>query len=229
MKSTTFAKGVSLALIVAVGLWFPGFTPAAQAQEHPERAKFHADVAHALLDMTVTLNLIEAYRAQGAMQPNPDEVHAKAANGFRRGLELFGVKVAVPEEAFRAKFHADVAHALLGMDTTLDHLAAHRVEGTMPAHRDDVHEQVAHGFRHALELFGVKVAMPEHPDRSLFHADVAHALLAMTATLNLIEAHRAEGTMPPNRDAKHERVAHGFLKPLQLFGVPTSMPSLPSK
>lgn len=229
MKRTTFAKGVSLALIVAVGVWFPGFTPAAQAQEHPDRAKFHADVAHALLEMNTTLDLIEAYRAEGAMPPDRDARHEKAAHGFRHGLELFGVKVAMPEHADQAKFHGDVAHALLEMHATLDLIEAYRAEGAMPPDRDKRHEKAAHGFRHALELFGVKVAMPEHADPSLFHADVAHALLEMHTTLELIEAYRAEGAMPPDRDAKHERAAHGFLKGLQLFGVQTAMALPPKK
>lgn len=95
MRSTTFAGRVSLAFIVAVGVWFAGFTPAAQAQEHPERAKFHADVAHALLEMNTTLDLIEAYRAEGAMPPDRDAKHERAAHGFLKGLQLFGVQTAM--------------------------------------------------------------------------------------------------------------------------------------
>ncbi len=158
-------KLVAFAMIIAVGVCYAGLTLPAQAQEHPEQAKFHADVAHALLEMNTTLDLIEAYRAQGAMPPD----------------------------------------------------------------RDAKHEKAAHGFLHALELFGVKVAMPEHADRAKFHADVAHALLEMNTTLDLIEAYRAQDAMPPDRDAKHEKAAHGFLKGLQLFGVQTSMPATPRK
>jgi DNA-binding cell septation regulator SpoVG len=222
-------KVVAFAIIVAVGVCCAGLTVPAQAQEHPERAKFHADVAHALLEMNTTLDLIEAYRAQGTMPPDRDARHEKAAHGFRHALELFGVKVAMPEHADRVKFHADVAHALLEMNTTLDLIEAYRAQDAMPPDRDAKHEKAAHGFRHGLELFGVKVAMPEHKDPASFHADIAHALLDMNTTLDLIEAYRGEGAMPPDRDEKHEKAAHGFLKGLQLFGVQTSMPATPRK
>lgn len=219
MRSTV----ISLATILALGFGYGGLLPSAQAQEHPDRAKFHAEVAHALLDMNTTLDLIEAYRAQGAMPPDRDAKHEKAAHGFRHALELFGVKVAMPEHADRAKFHGDVAHALLEMNTTLDLIEAYRALGAMPPDSDAKHEQAAHGFKHALELFGVKVAMPEHRDKNAFHADLAHALLDMNTILDLIEAYRAEGAMPPDRDEKHEKAAHGFLQGLKLFGVQTTM------
>jgi hypothetical protein len=73
-----------------------GIPQSAAGQEHPERAKFHGDVAHALLEMNVTLDLIEAYRAQKAMPPDSDAKHEKAAHGFKQALELFGVKIAMP-------------------------------------------------------------------------------------------------------------------------------------
>lgn len=222
-------KVVAFAQMVAVSVYAASLALPVQAQEHPDRAKFHADVAHALLEMNTTLDLIEAYRAQGAMPPDPDTKHEKAAHGFRHALELFGVKIAMPEHADRAKFHADVAHALLEMNTTLDLIEAYRAQEAMPPDRDAKHEKAAHGFRHALELFGIKIAMPEHRDKNAFHADVAHALLDMNTTLDLIGAYRVEGAMPPDRDEKHEKAAHGFLKGLQLFEVQTSMPTPPKK
>lgn len=88
-------KALSLAMMVTVGVWYAGLTHSAQAQEHRDRAKFHADVAHALLDMNTTLDLIEAYRAQGAMPPDRDEKHDKAAHGFLKGLKLFGVQTSM--------------------------------------------------------------------------------------------------------------------------------------
>lgn len=84
-------------------LWYAGFVLAAlvsfsipQApalgQKHADRDKFHGDVAHALLEMNTTLDLIEAYRAQEAMPPDSDAKHEKVAHGFKHALELFGVK-----------------------------------------------------------------------------------------------------------------------------------------
>ena len=61
--------------------------------EHKDPASFHAEVAHALLEMNTTLDLIEAYRAQDAMPPDSDAKHEKAAHGFKHALELFGVRI----------------------------------------------------------------------------------------------------------------------------------------
>lgn len=193
------------------------------AQEHPDRDKFHAEVAHALLEMNTTLDIIEGFRAQGEMPPNRDAMHEKAAHGFKHALELFGVQVSMEKQKDRTKFHADVAHALLEMNTTLDIIEGFRAQEGMPPNRDAMHEKAAHGFKHALELFGVQVTMGEHKDRNAFHADVTHALLEMNATLDLIEAYRGLGSMPPDRDEKHEKAAHGFKHALELFGVKIKM------
>ncbi len=193
------------------------------AQEHPDRNKFHADVAHTLLDMNTTLDMIEAFRAQEKMPPDRDAVHEKAAHGFKHGLELFGVEVKMKEHADRNKFHADVAHSLLDMNVALDRIEGFRAQGTMPPDRDEMHEKTAHGFKQALELFGVQFTMPKHPDRNRFHADVAHALLEMNTTLDIIESFRAEQKMPPNRDEMHEKAAHGFKQALELFDVKIKM------
>lgn len=217
--------GLVAATSAALLLVFPGSGPAAKlfAQEHPDRDKFHAEVAHALLEMNTTLDMIEAYRAEGGMPPDRDAAHEKAAHGFKRALELFGVPVSMAEHADRNKFHADVAHALLEMNVSLDLIESYRAAAAMPPDRDARHERAAHAFKKALELFGVKVAMAEHADRNAFHADVTHALLDMNSTLDLIEAYRAQDAMPPDRDAKHEKVAHGFKHALELFGIKTRM------
>lgn len=124
--------------------------------QHEDKNKFHAEVAHALLEMNLTLDLIKTYRVSGKMPPKRDEVHEKAAHGFKHALELFGVTVEMKHKD-KNKFHEEVAHALLGMSTTLDRVAVYRAEESMPPNRDEVHEQAAHGFKHALELFGVKI------------------------------------------------------------------------
>ncbi|MBI5747424.1 MAG: hypothetical protein HZA13_10540 [Nitrospirae bacterium] len=193
------------------------------AQEQPDRDKFHADVAHSLLEMNTTLDIIEGFRAQGDMPPNRDAMHEKAAHGFKHALELFGVQVTMEKQKDQNKFHADVAHALLEMNSTLDIIEGFRAQDSMPPNRDMMHERAAHGFKRALELFGVPVIMDKQKDRNAFHADVAHALLEMNVTLDLVEAYRALGSMPPDRDEKHEKAAQGFRHALELFGVKPKM------
>lgn len=220
-----------LVLIVCLAMWSLAATAqqslakpeTVPAQKHLDRDKFHADVAHALLEMNTALDMIEAYRADGTMPPNRDAVHEKAAHGFKHALELFGVQVTMAEHVDKNKFHADLAHALLEMNVSLDLIESYRAQEAMPPDRDARHEKAAHGFKRALELFGVKVSMAEHIDRNAFHADVAHALLDMNSTLDMIEAYRAQGAMPPDRDAKHEKAAHGFKHALELFGIRTTM------
>lgn len=151
--------GFAVVMILALGICNGSLTQYAGAQEHPDRDKFHADMAHALLEMNTTLDIIEGFRAQESMTPNRDTIHEKAAHGFKHALELFGVQVTMGENKDRNAFHAEVAHALLEMNTTLDLIAAYRALGSMPPDRDEKHEKAAHGFKHALELFGVKTKM----------------------------------------------------------------------
>lgn len=214
-------SGLIVALIMALGIYNQWSMLLVLAQEHPERDKFHADVAHSLLEMNTTLDIIEGFRARGIMPPNRDVIHEKAVHGFKHALELFGIQVSMEKRKDQNKFHADIAHALLEMNTTLDIIEGFRAEDSMPPNRDIMHERAAHGFKRALELFGVPVTMGEQKDRNAFHADVAHALLEMNVTLDLIEAYRALGTMPPDRDERHEKAAHGFKHALELFGVKT--------
>jgi hypothetical protein len=216
-------SGFVVILIMALSIYDRWPVQDVLAQEHPDRDKFHADVAHSLLEMNTTLDIIEGFRAQGDMPPNRDAMHEKAAHGFKHALELFGVQVSMEKQKDRNKFHADVAHALLEMNSTLGIIEGFRAQDSMPPNRDTMHEKAAHGFKHALELFGVPVTMGEHKDKNAFHADLAHALLEMNATLDLIEAYRTLGSMPPDRDEKHEKAAHGFKHALELFGVKTKM------
>lgn len=59
----------------------------------------------------------------------------------------------------KAEFHAEVAHALLEMHEALDTIAEYHKGGGMPPNRDELHEKAAHGFKHALELWGFKPKM----------------------------------------------------------------------
>jgi hypothetical protein len=61
----------------------------------------------------------------------------------------------------KEEFHADVAHALLEMHEALDTIAGYHKAGGMPPNRDELHEKAAHGFKHALELWGFKPKMHE--------------------------------------------------------------------
>lgn len=61
----------------------------------------------------------------------------------------------------KEKFHEDVAHALLEMHEALDTIADYHKAGGMPPNRDELHEKAAHGFKHALELWGFKPKMHE--------------------------------------------------------------------
>lgn len=61
----------------------------------------------------------------------------------------------------KEEFHADVAHALLEMHEALDAIAEYHKAGGMPPNRDELHEKAAHGFKHALELWGFKPKMHE--------------------------------------------------------------------
>lgn len=74
--------------------------------------------------------------------------------GFFTGRSMVSAKVD------QNKFHGDVAHALLEMHEALDTIAKYHAEGTMPKNKDELHGKVAHGFKHALELWGVKHHMP---------------------------------------------------------------------
>lgn len=215
--------GFVVAMIAAFSLYEGYFRQSVLAQDHPDRNKFHAEIAHALLEMNTTLDIIEGFRAQESMPPNRDAMHEKAAHGFKQALELFGVPVSMEKQTDRNRFHADLAHALLEMNTTLDIIEGFRAQELMPPERDTMHEKAAHGFKKALELFGVPVDMERQIDQNKFHADVAHALLEMNTTLDIIEGFRAQESMPPNRDAMHEKTAHGFKHALELFGVKTRM------
>jgi hypothetical protein len=61
----------------------------------------------------------------------------------------------------KEEFHGDVAHALLEMHEALDTIAEYHKAGGMPPNRDELHEKAAHGFKHALELWGFKPKMHE--------------------------------------------------------------------
>lgn len=83
----------NVVVLVAVLCFYGAFTKTVLAQqEHADKDKFHADLAHSLLEMNTALDMIEAYRAQGEMPPDSDARHEKAAHGFKHALELFGVK-----------------------------------------------------------------------------------------------------------------------------------------
>lgn len=216
---------MAVAALFGLYLMSGGGVDVGAEEGHKDKNAFHADVAHSLLDMHTTLNMISAYRAKNAMPPDRDKAHEQAAHGFKHALELFGVGVQMAHEGTQEgkdKFHAEVAHALLEMNLTLDLIKTYRVSGKMPSKRDEVHEKAAHGFKHALELFGVKVEM-KHKDKNKFHGDVAHALLGMSTTLDQIAVYRAEESMPPNRDEVYEQAAHGFKHALELFGVKIRM------
>ena len=73
---------------------------------------------------------------------------------------LFTGRSIVSAKVDQNKFHGDVAHALLEMHESLDIIAKYHAKGTMPENKDELHEKVAHGFKHALELWGVKYQMP---------------------------------------------------------------------
>lgn len=76
---------------------------------------------------------------------------------------LFGLMVGGTWSSAKTKeeFHQDVAHALLEMHEALDTIAEYHKAGGMPPNRDELHEKAAHGFKHALELWGFKPKMHE--------------------------------------------------------------------
>ena len=125
--------------------------------------------------------------------------------------------------ADRDKFHADVAHGLLGSYEALDTISYYHARDMMPDNRDEMHEKVAHGFKHALESFGAKPEMT-HRDRNKLHAHVAHALLEVHETLAIIADYHSRGSMPKERDKMHDVVAHGFKEALERFGISPDMP-----
>lgn len=59
----------------------------------------------------------------------------------------------------KEEFHRDVAHALLEMHEALDTIAQYHKAGGMPPNSDELHEKAAHGFKHALELWGLEPKM----------------------------------------------------------------------
>lgn len=95
MKRKYMIIGLAIAMSVTLGIYDGQLTQYAHAQVHPDRDKFHADIAHALLEMNTTLDLIGAYRVEGQMPPDRDEKHEKAAHGFKQALELFGIKISM--------------------------------------------------------------------------------------------------------------------------------------
>ena len=151
-RSLGYAGFVLVAMLVFI-------VPQAQAQDHPDRDKFHAEVAHALLESYEALAAISTYHARDMMPDNRDEMHEKAAHGFMHALELFAVEPRMTDHEDKNKLHAEVAHALLEAHETLAIIADYHARGAMPKARDELHEQAAHGFKHALELFGVKTNM----------------------------------------------------------------------
>lgn len=84
-RSLGYAGFVLVAMLVFI-------VPQAQAEDHPDRDKFHAEVAHALLESYEALVTISTYHARDVMPDNRDEMHEKVAHGFKHALELFGVK-----------------------------------------------------------------------------------------------------------------------------------------
>lgn len=74
-------------LVFALGLWLGAGWSLAKTKE-----EFHMDVAHALLEMHEALDTIAQYHKAGGMPPNRDELHEKAAHGFKHALELWGFK-----------------------------------------------------------------------------------------------------------------------------------------
>ena len=83
---------VALSLLVVV---FLGglFTGTSMVLAKGDRDKFHADVAHALLESHEALTEIAKYHARGEMPPNKDQLHEKVAHGFKHALELWGVEL----------------------------------------------------------------------------------------------------------------------------------------
>ena len=75
------------------------------------------------------------------------------------GVFLLGSNVSFAKT--KEEFHQDVAHALLEMHEALAEIAQYHKAGTMPPNRDKLHEKAAHGFKHALELWGFKPKMHE--------------------------------------------------------------------
>ena len=188
------------------------------AQQHADRDKFHAEVAHALLESYEALAIISKFHARDMMPDNRDEIHEKAAHGFKQALELFGAEPEMKHKD-KNKLHAHVAHGLLEAHETLAIIADYHSRGSMPADRDKMHEGVAHGFKEALEKFAVALDMPKHKDKHKFHGEVAHALLESHMVLSTIAHYHAIGTMPDNQNEMHEKVAHGFKEALKLVGV----------
>lgn len=86
-----------VALTASIGLFLGGFfIGGSMASAKGDKDKFHADVAHALLEMHEALDTIAEYHAKGTMPPNKDELHEKAAHGFKHALELWGLKLKMP-------------------------------------------------------------------------------------------------------------------------------------
>jgi hypothetical protein len=86
----TMSRVFSVTLLSVMWLVSPSIAGAAQA--HPDPGKFHADVAHALLDSEVALERIASFRVEQKMPPDRDALHEQAAHGFKKALELFGVQ-----------------------------------------------------------------------------------------------------------------------------------------
>ena len=222
LSMNTIGRSLGYAGFVLVAILV--FTvPQAQAEEHPDRDKFHAEVAHALLESYEALATISTYHARDIMPDNRDEMHEKAAHGFMHALELFAVEPRMKDHQDKNKFHAEVAHALLEVHETLAIIADYHDRGAMTKARDELHDVVAHGFKQALEKFGVGLDMPKHEDRQEFHGQVAHALLESLSGLSTIAHYHAIDSMPGNRDELHDQAAHGFKQALVLFGVKTNM------
>lgn len=215
-RSLGYAGFVLVAMLVFI-------VPQAQAEDHPDRGKFHAEVAHALLESYEALATISTYHARDMMPDNRDEVHEKAAHGFKHALELFAVEPRMKNHEDKNELHAEVAHALLEAHETLAIIADYHARGAMPKAKDELHNVVAHGFKQALEKFGVELDMPKHEDRQKFHGQVAHALLESHSGLSTIAHYHAISSMPGKRDELHDQAAHGFKHALELFGVKTNM------
>ena len=130
-----------------------------EMKEHKDKNKFHAHVAHALLEGHETLAIIADYHSRGSIPKDRDKMHKVVAHAFKKALEKFAVEPDMPKHADKHKFHGEVAHALLESHMVLSTIAHYRAIGTIPDNRNEMHEKAAHGFKNALELLGVKTKM----------------------------------------------------------------------
>ena len=117
--------------------------------------------------------------------------------------------------------YCDLAKALEVQPPNTIHQVTDALREKYP--QDELHNVVAHGFKQALEKFGVELDMPKHEDRQEFHGQVAHALLESHRGLSTIAHYHAIGSMPGEQDELHDQAAHGFKHALELFGVKTNM------